>query len=64
MGEVERRRMEEGDMEFGELIKKDREKQREKRRWRIRDSRYNRWYEAIMIEGIPEYLWKGWGDNR
>jgi len=41
--EVERRRIE-GDMWFGEVIKKDREIQREEREQKIRESRYGRWY--------------------
>jgi len=36
--EVERRR-EEGEIWFGELLRKDREMQREERKWKIRDSR-------------------------
>jgi len=49
---------------FGELIKKDKEEQRLERKGRIRDSRYNRWYKMIKVEGIPEYLKKGWGESR
>lgn len=29
-----------------------------------KDSRYNRWYEEIKEEGIPEYLRKDWRENR
>jgi len=61
--EVERRR-EERDIWFGELLRKDREMQKEERRRRIRDSKYNRWYEAIRTEAIPEYLKRGWGESR
>jgi len=46
------------------LLRKDREIQREERRRRIRDSRYNSWYEAIRTEGIPEYLKRGWREIR
>lgn len=29
-----------------------------------KDSRYNRWYEEIKEERIPEYLRKDWRENR
>lgn len=54
----------EGNMWFGEILKKDREKQREEKLQRIRESRFCRWYGAVRTEGIPEYLRKGWGENR
>jgi len=58
--EVERRR-EEGEIWFGELLRKDREMQREERKRKIRDSIYNSWYEVIRIEAISEYLKRGGG---
>lgn len=66
MREVERRRRE-GKMWFGvirELIRKNREKQREERIQKIGESRFCRWYRVIRMDGIPEYLKKGWGENR
>jgi len=61
--EVERRRMED-DMWFGEVIKRDREMQWEERDQKINESRYGRWYKSVKTVGIPEYLKKGWGENR
>jgi len=61
--EVERRRTE-GELWFGELIIKDKEKQREEREQKIRESRYCRWYGVIKTDGVPEYLKKGWGESK
>jgi hypothetical protein len=61
--EVERRRMK-GDLWFGELTKRDREKQREERAQKIGSSKYCRWYGVIKTDDIPEYLKKDWGENR
>lgn len=34
-------------------------------RWnKIEDSRYNKWYQMIKEEGVPEYLRNGWGESR
>jgi len=58
--EVEGREIENGEW-IWELAKRDRERQREERgRW-IRESRYNKWYKEVKVEGIPSYLKKGWG---
>lgn len=61
--EVEERRKE-GDRWFEEMMRRDKESQREDRKQRIKESRYNRWYKEIRVEGVPEYLRKGWGESR
>lgn len=38
---------------FGEMVRADKELQREERRKRISEARYNRWYKEIKGEGIP-----------
>jgi len=60
--EVERRRLE-GDMWFGEVIKRDKEMQREEREQKIRESKYGK-YRVVKTVGIPEYLKNGWGESR
>ncbi|KYN19111.1 hypothetical protein ALC57_08555 [Trachymyrmex cornetzi] len=61
-----RERMEGGKRkeEFIELEKVDKEKQREERREKIRNSRFNRWYGRVKKEGMPVYLKKIWAGNR
>lgn len=43
------------------MIGKNRGRREEKK---IEKSEYNRWYGEIKGEGIPEYLKKGWRENR
>lgn len=57
MEEVERKR-ELGEMDFQEIVERDKEIQRGERWERIIDSKYNRW------KGIPAYLKKKWGESR
>lgn len=61
--EGERRRTER-EMWFEKLLRREKEIQREERSQKIREVRYCRWYVAIKIESIPEYLRKGWSENR
>lgn len=49
---------------FKELEEREKEKQKEERWEKIRDSRYNRWYKVIKGEGVPEYLRRDWGESR
>lgn len=49
----------EGEGFFGEMVRVDRELQREERRRRIGKTRYNKRYRKIKGEGIPGYLKKG-----
>jgi len=49
---------------FNRIIERDIERQRNERKKKITESRYNRWYKEIKGEGIPEYLKKGWGEKR
>lgn len=55
--EVKRRR-EGGGLEFGEIIRKDKESQGVERWEKIGKSSYNRWYREIKGEGIRGYLKK------
>lgn len=61
--DMERGREEEG-VWFGEMEKKEREKQRKERWEKIKGSQYNTWYKEVKREGIPGYLKKGWGESR
>lgn len=40
---------------------REKEKQREGRWERIRESKYSKWYKEVKGEGIPEHLKKGGG---
>lgn len=60
--EVEGRR-ERGGLDFGELIKEDRDLDRKERWEKTRESRYNKWYSMIKRKGIPGYL-KRWEESR
>lgn len=42
----------------------EREAQREERRRKIENSRYNMWYKRIKGEGLLGYLKKGWSEVR
>lgn len=44
--------------------KRGKEMQMEERWGKIRESRYNKWYQWINGEGIPEYLKKGKRERR
>lgn len=50
--------------EYDIILEKDIEVQKEERRIRIEESKYNRWYKRIRGKGIPEYLRKGWAEVR
>lgn len=63
LAEVERLREEVG-MRGEELGEKERRRQREERWKRIRESRFNRWFEMVKGEDMPENLKKGWRENR
>jgi len=54
----------EGGIWTRELERMDKEKQREERWEKIRESKYNRWYGKVKGEGIPKYLKNGWGESR
>ncbi|XP_025996696.1 protein PXR1-like [Solenopsis invicta] len=43
---------------------RNRKKQREERRERIQRSKENKWYQRVKREKIPEYLRKGWAENK
>lgn len=43
------------------IEERDKERQREERWKRIRESIFNKWYKEVKEMGIPEYLKKGWG---
>lgn len=43
---------------------REKEKQREERWERIRESKYNKLYKEVKEGGILEYLKKGWGKSR
>lgn len=58
MEELERRR-DEGEAWYGEIERENRERQRKERWERIKDSRY----KEIKVEGIPEYMKKGWEES-
>jgi len=49
---------------FEDVIWKDKEEQRKERWENIREAKSCRWYKEVKGEGIPEYLKKGWGENR
>jgi len=53
-----------GEIEFEEIDRRDSERQKEERWERIRKARFSKWYGWVKGEGIPEYLEKGWGENR
>jgi len=46
------------------LMEKVREEQKRIRWERIKESRYNKWYGEIKVEGFSKYLLKGWGKSR
>lgn len=48
----------------GKLIRAGKERDRKARWKKIETSKFNRWYKIVKREGIPEYLKKGWGENR
>lgn len=50
--------------EFGKIVGREKEKQREERWERIRESKYNKLYKEVKEGGILEYLKKGWGKSR
>jgi len=40
-------------------------KLQEKERWeKIRESKFNKWYGKVKGKGVPEYLRKGWSEER
>lgn len=45
------------------IEERDKERQREERWKRIRESRYNKWYKEMKEMRIPKYLKKGWGEE-
>jgi len=49
---------------YEELERRDREKDKEERWEKIRNTRYCKWYQWVKEEGIPGYLGKGWGESR
>jgi len=49
---------------FEEIERSSREKEKEGRWEKIRNSRYNRWYQWVRGEGVPRYLCSGWGESR
>lgn len=51
--------IEEGEVWYGELERREKERQTEERWKKIRGSKYSKWYQWIKGEGIPEYLKKG-----
>jgi len=61
------RRVEEGEEErigYEELERRDRQKQRIERKERIEASKYNKWYNVIKKERVPQYLKKDWAEKR
>ena len=54
----------EGGIDTEDLIKRDREEQREMRWKRIEKSKSCSWYKKVKKIDIPEYLKKGWGESR
>src|SRR5580765_4268653 len=63
MEEMEGQR-EEGMFDFGRVITREIEIDREERWERIENSSYNVHYKGIKGRGIPGYLKKGWGESR
>ncbi|XP_070526501.1 golgin subfamily A member 6-like protein 1 [Cardiocondyla obscurior] len=61
--EVEEKRLK-GELRGKVLIKKDKEMQRKERKEKIIESRFNKFYKRIKKEGVPEYLKKGWKEER
>lgn len=55
---------EEGLMRGEELVEVARKKQREERRERIEEAKNNREYRFVKGSGVPEYLKKGWKEER
>lgn len=49
---------------FAGIERRDSEKQKRKRRQKINESNYNKWYKMVKKVGIPGYLRKGWGESR
>lgn len=65
---VEVRNLEEKEREGGGIWEgveeEERRIQREEREEKIRKGSYNIWYRWYKEEGIPEYLRRGWGEER
>ncbi|XP_070525967.1 nucleolar protein 58-like [Cardiocondyla obscurior] len=60
---IEERREEEG-MRGEEIVVKDKELQRKERWEKIRMGKFNKDYGKIKKEGVPEYLKKGWKEEK
>ncbi|XP_070530007.1 golgin subfamily A member 6-like protein 22 [Cardiocondyla obscurior] len=60
---IEERREEEG-MRGKEIVVKDKELQRKERWEKIRMGKFNKDYGKIKEEGVPEYLKKGWKEEK
>ncbi|XP_053989994.1 uncharacterized protein LOC128882420 [Hylaeus volcanicus] len=63
IGEVEEWR-DEGRLRGEEIVRREKEVQREERWRKIMESRYNTWYKMIKGEQVPRYLKKNWEEMR
>jgi len=61
--EIEKMR-EEGELRREDIVARERRWQEEERWEKIKGSRYNRWYSRVKGRGIPEYLKKGWKEEK
>lgn len=50
--------------EYEIIEEREKEIQKEERKTKIENSKYNKWYKVIRGEGIPAYLKKGWTEKR
>lgn len=50
--------------EYEKLERADMERQERERAERIRESRYNKWYREIRVEGVQKYLKEEWKEER
>ncbi|KMQ86810.1 hypothetical protein RF55_14109 [Lasius niger] len=55
---------ENGMVEYGIVKEREKELQKKERREKIENSNYNKGYVRIKSEEIPEYLKKGWSEER
>ena len=50
--------------EYNIIDRSEKEKQKKMRWEKIENAKYNKWYGRIKGEGIPEYLKKGWTEDK
>lgn len=63
IGEVERRRRE-GEMDYGQVMRKDMDMDRKERWEKIREAKYNKWYGWVKGNGDTRIFEKGLGRGK